>query len=419
MNISAMHMYVADVTAASGVIKDYLVPTMLMLGGLATLGCTFFLIMAGFQYMTSRGSPDKLEHAKRMLRNALIGLVIVLAAGTLTAVLTNAYGSAAQTGVENIPRLETIEQPDQGLGIADVLIKAVVGLFRNIIETAATPFIAALDYFTHQTPLMAQNPSVFKLWLTILGIADALLVLVLALIGFHVMSAASLGLEEMEIKHLIPQLAFIFLLMNMSIFAIDAIIGLSNVMINAIEAAFSSINIWDSLTLVTQLSSGMGLVALMIMVVFLILSVILLVYYVMRIVTLYIGAVLSPIVALLLLLPGFKDFALTAIKTYLTTIFVLFVHVIILQLAASLIASTVLVDENAAPNTLMAMLVGIATLISLLKTQNVLMQMTYVSAGPRALRKLGGQFINGVSYTTDKIKKVREMRTVKKAGAKV
>lgn len=405
MSLSALPMYVADATAAQDVMRAYVAPTVAMLAGLATLVCTFFIVLAGFQYITSRGSPDKLEHAKRVLRNALVGLVIVLAAGTLTAILTHAYGNATPTGVENIPPLETIEQPDQGLSITEVLIKAVVGLFKYIIESAAKPFLGALDYFTHGTTLMAQNPSVFKLWLTVVGIADALFVLMVALLGFHVMSASAIGLDEVELKHLIPRLAITFLLVNTSIFLIDAIIGLSNVMIDAVEAAFSSVNVWETLSVVADLAGGLGLAALIVMVAFVILAVILLVYYVMRIVTLYIGAVLAPLVLLLSLLPAFKDFAMTAFKTYLTTIFVLFVHVIVLQLAASLFASTVLTGADAAPNTLMAMIVGIATLLTLLKTQSTMMQLTFVSAGPRALRKLSEQFVNGASYTAQAAKR--------------
>jgi hypothetical protein len=408
MGFAAFPRIMADITAANNVMRAYIVPTMLMLGGLATLVCTFFIVMAGYQYITSHGSPDKLEHAKRVLKNALIGLVIVLAAGTLTAVLTNAYGNTNPTGVENIPALETIEQPEEDLSVVDILIKAIIGLFKHIIESAASPFLKALDYFTSETPLMAQNASVFKLWLTMVVIADALFVIVLALIGFHVMGAASLGFDELEIKHLIPQLVLTFLFINTSIFFIDLVIALSNVLIKAIEAAFSSISVWDVLSKVADGADGMGLVALLIMVTFIIMSVLLLIYYVMRLVTLYIGAVLSPLIGLLAILPGFKDFAITAVKAYATTIFVLFVHIIILQLAASLFAST-LTDE-AAPNTLMAVIVGIATLLTLLKTQGVMMQMSYVSAGPRALRKLGSQFMTGISYTTTKIKAARTVR---------
>ncbi len=407
MNPTAMPFSrLADATAAHNVMQAYITPLMIGLGGIAGLVCTFFLVMAGFQYMTSKGSPDKLEHAKRVMRNALIGLVIVLAAGTLTAILSHAYGGNGGAGTESIPSLNAVDINEPGAGIVDVLIKAIVGLFKHIVESAAAPFIKALDFFTHETALMAQNPSVFKLWLTVLGIADALFVLAIGLIGFHVMGATSLGLDEIDIKHLLPQLSLTFLLMNMSIFAIDAVISLSNIMIKALNAAYSSVTVWDVLSKIVSGADGMGLVALLIMIVFTILSVILLVYYVMRLVTLYIGAVLSPIVVLLAVLPGFKDFAITAIKTYLTTIFVLFVHVIILLLAASLF-STALGTTATGTNTLMAMIIGIATLISLLKTQTVMQQMTYVSVGPRALRKLGGQFMTGVSYTTTKFKTSR------------
>lgn len=408
MNLAAMPFSrLADVTAAKSVMQAFVGPLMISLGGIAALVCTFFLVMSGIQYMTSKGSPEKLEHAKRIMRNAVVGLVIVLAAGTLTAILSHAYGSTGGSGVQNIPALNTVDVNEPGAGIVDVLIKAIVGLFKHIVESAAKPFIKALDFFTHQTSLMAQNPSVFKLWLTIAGIADALFVVAVGLLGFHVMSAASLGLDELDFKHLIPQLSLTFLLINTSIFAIDAIISLSNVMIKALEAAFSSINIWDVLSKIVDGAGSLGLVALLIMVVFMVLSVILLVYYVMRLVTLYIGAVLSPLVVLLSMLPGFKDFSITAAKAYLTTIFVLFVHVVILQLAASLFSTTLTSSPGQPTNTLMAMILGIATLLTLLKTQGVMMQLSYVSAGPRALRKLGGQFMTGVSYTTEKIKSTR------------
>lgn len=399
--------WLADVSAAQKVIQDYLKPTMLTLIGLAGVVSAFFLLWAGIQYMTSTGRPDKLEHAKKVMKNAAIGLVLVIAAATLTSILLHAYGGAPGNNADTLPNLSTIKAQDPGSGLIGVLIKAIVGLFKYIVESAAKPFMGALDFFTKETALMAANHGVFTLWLTVVAIADGLFVLVLALLGFHVMSASALGIDEIELKHLIPQLIMTFLFINFSIFAIDAVIGLSNVMINAVNAAFHTTSVFDVLSKIADMSSGMSLVALMIMVVFMILSVILLVYYVMRLVTLYLGAVLSPLIVLLAVLPGFKDFVITAVKTYVATIFVLFVHVIILQLAASLFAAALPTVDPTNPNLLMAMIVGIATLITLLKTQGVLMQMTYVSAGPRALRKLGGQFVNGVSYTVSKAKTVR------------
>lgn len=397
----------ADTSAAGDAMRSFITPVMLALIGLASLVAVFFLVTSGIHYMTSSGKPEKLEHAKKVMRNALIGLVIVVAAGTLTGILSHAYSRSDNTRPEQIPSLIAVEPSETGGGIVDILIKAIVGLFKHIIETAAKPFIKALEYFTHATPLMGDNSAVFKLWLTVVGLTDALFVLVVALLGFHVMSAASLGLDELEFKHLLPQLAVTFLLINVSIFAIDGVISLSNAMISAMTSAFGSVSVWDVLTSIVSKAGAMGLVALMIMVTFMILAVILLVYYVMRLVVLYLGAILSPLVVLLWLVPGFKDFAITAIKTYATAIFVLFVHVIILLLAASIFGGMVSADPNKPFDPVMGTIVGVATLITLLKTQGVMMQMSYVSVGPRAMRKLGGQFMNGVSYTTSKIKSVR------------
>lgn len=407
----------ADVSAAGNTLKELLQPLMLTLTGVASLVAVLFLVFGGYQYMTSKGSPDKLEHAKRIVRNALIGLVIVLAAGTLTTILTNSYNAGNQSVIENLPSLQAIEPEDGGGGIVEVLVKAIVGLFKHIVISAAKPFISALQYFTTATPLMGDNSAVMRLWLTVVGIADALLILVLALLGFHVMSAASLGFDELEFKHLIPRIALTFLFINTSIFAIDVIIGVSNGMIKAMSATFGETSVFTVLSGIADNAGGMGLVALMILVVFLILSVILLVYYVMRLVILYLGAILSPLVALLLLVPAFKDFAVTAIKSYITTIFVLFVHVIILLLAASIFAGMVATGSDEALNPLMAVIVGIATLFTLLKTQGVMQQMTYASVGPRAMRKLGGQFINGVSHVTQKVRSSRTTSTRTDSGA--
>jgi hypothetical protein len=248
---------------------------------------------------------------------------------------------------------------------------------------------------------MADNSSVFNLWLAMVGIADVLFVLIIALVGFHVMSATTFGFDEIEVKHLLPRIALIFVLLNTSIFIIDGIIELSNALIRAINAAGSPDSVWMTLTKVVKESGGQGVAALLIMVAFLIFSLILLVYYVGRLVTLFIGTVLAPLVLLIWLIPSFRDFSETAAKTYLTTIFVLFVHVIILQLAASLFTG-MSATPGITASTLMAMVTGLATVIALLKTQGVMMQFSYASVGPRTARKLGGQFMTGVSYMTGK-----------------
>lgn len=392
----------ADSSAAIATMRNYVTPTLFMFAGIASIACTFFIVQGGYLYMTSAGKPDALDHAKRVMRNAVIGLVIVFAATAITSILANAYGNPAHGVQSSLPSLNAITPAAPSNGLVEVLINAVVGFLNAIIQAVATPFLGALNYFTTQTPLMVSNPSVFNLWLAIVGMTDILFAVVLSLIGFHVMSAASFGFDEIEFKHLLPRIALIFLLINTSIFIIDGFIELSNVLITAITQVSGSSSVWDTLTKVVNESGGQGLAALMMMLAFVIFSIILLVYYVGRLVTLFIGAVLSPLILLVWLIPGFRDFSETAAKTYITTIFVLFVHAVILVLSASLFVGMAPSSDSDVPNTLMAMVAGLATIIALLKTQGVMMQFSYVSGGARNARKLGGQFMNGVSYMTGK-----------------
>lgn len=390
----------ADTSSAVGLMRDYVTPTIRTLSALGAMVCTFFIINAGYLYITSSGKPEQMDHAKHVLKNALLGLVIILAAVTLTAILTSSFGQPAGGQQAALPTLEAIQPKDASSGLVDVLIKAVVGFLNAIIQAVGAPFLAALDYFTKATPLMTSNSSVFNLWLAIVGITNVLFILVLSLIGFHVMSATSFGFDEIEIKHLLPRIALIFLLINTSIFAIDGIIRLSNVLITAIGQVSGSASPWEVLSRVVSEAGTQGLAALLLMLAFIILSVVLLIYYVGRLVTLFIGAVLSPLVILIWLVPGFRDFSESAAKTYLSTIFVLFVHVVILQLAASLFTGMSAAGDSPLPDTLMSMVVGLATIVALLKTQGAMMQLSYASMGARNTRKLSGQFMNGISYMT-------------------
>lgn len=396
----------ADANSAASVMHSFVAPVVQALCVVASLVCVFFLVNAGYHYMTSAGRPDRLEHAKHVMRNALIGLAIVLAAAVLTTILTHAYAGSSAAMNAKLPALNAIQPKPVSNGLVDILIKAITGLLNNIIQSIAEPFLKALSFFTTSTPLMADNSAVFNLWLVLVGITDVLFVLVVALLGFHVMSAATFGFDEVEFKHLLPRIGLIFLLVNSSIFAIDGVIELSNAMIHAINAAGPSSSVWDVLTNVVKQAGGEGVAALLIMVAFLIFAVILLVYYVGRLVTLYLGAVLSPVVLLLWLVPGFRDFTESAAKVYVTTVFVLLVHVVILELAASLFAGLVSGNPVHTTDVLMPMIVGLATLIALLKTQGVMMQLSYVSVGPRSARKLGGQFMTGVSYLSGRSRAV-------------
>jgi hypothetical protein len=381
----------------SSAMSAYIGPVVDSLSALAGLVCVVLLVIAGTQYMTSSGNPEKLAHAKKIIKDALIGLVIVLSAVTITTILSHAYGSPSQNVTQQLPNLGNVEPASASFSLVDVIVKAITGLLNYLIQSIGKPIIEALSYFTSGTPLMANNPGVFKLWLGVLGMSDALFVLVVSLIGFHVMSASTLGLDELSVKHLLPRLGLAFLLINSSIFIVDTIIELSNAMISALYAGFGQLNVWSVLSAIANQSGAMGLAALIVMAVFLVIAFILLVYYMGRLVTLYLGAVLAPLILLLWLLPSFSDFASSAIKTYISTIFVLFVHVVILILAGSLLSSLVVGSND--PNPIMALVVGISTLVALLKTQGVMTQLNYASIGPKSLKRLSSQLINGISHS--------------------
>lgn len=404
-------VFFADTAGAIKTVRDYVLPTAKILSGIASLACAFFLAHAGYIYMISSGKPDRMEYAKSIAKKAVIGLVIVLAAVTIVSILNGSYQAVQNPNDANLPNLQAVTPKSENNGLIEMIIKAVTGLLSSIINAIASPFLNALEFFTKSTPLMASNKAVFNLWLAIVGIADVLLILIVALVGFQVMSASSFGFDEVEVKHLLPRIALIFLLMNTSIFLIDGIISLSNVLISAVNQVSGASTVWGTLIKVVEKTSGQGVAALLIMVAFLICSVILLVYYVMRLITLFIGTVLSPLVSMLWLVPGFRDFAETSMKTFLSTIFVLFVHVVILQLASSLFSGMATTGNNAIPDTLMAMVAGIATILTLLKVQGVMMQFSFVSMGARNLKKLGGQFMNGVSYMTGTGSKVAHKTT--------
>lgn len=408
-NLISMSL-MADAVNASQTMRTLINPLITTLAIVAGLVAAGFLVNGGIQMITSAGKPEQLAQAKSIIRNALVGLALVIAAVSITSILTNTYKASGNTTTSPMPKLTEVKPAESSGSLVGVLVNATIGLLKNIVETAATPFIGALSYFTTQTPMMAKNASVFNLWLIILAIANVLLILVVILLGFNIMSGPSLGFDELEFKHMIPQLIIVFILMNSSIFLIDIIISISNGMIQALQAGFASNDVWETLSTVAGSNvAGMQLAALLIFIVFIILSVVLVIYYILRLVTLYIGAVLSPLLLMLWLVPSFKDFVATAFRTYLTTIFVLFIHVVILALAASILLGMSSGNESTL-DPVMSMFVGIATILALLKTQSVLSQFAYVSTGARAMRKLGGQFTNGVSSMTAKVRQTTESK---------
>jgi hypothetical protein len=387
----------ANTQATSDALKVGISPLFSTMITIAAVLCILFVVFGGFYYMTSAGNPEKLERAKETLRNAFIGFVVVLGAGTLLAIMQNAYTSKPVNPVQI-----TAQQPkmEESVGIGDVVNEAIKGFVKGVVDSIGKPIVDALKQFTTATPLMAQNGAVFNLWVVIVAIADALFLLVVALIGFRIMSSSVVGFEGVDIRSLIPQIILVFIIANLSIFAIDAIITVSNAMIQALLIGMSNNIIWTALGGLIVSAATVNIGVLLFIVIAIILAVMLLIYYLKRLIILYIGAALSPLIVLLWLLPSFRDFVVSSAKTYITTIFTLFVQVVVLMLAVSLFSS--LIQDGGNP--FMTALLAIATLSVLLSTNRMMNQLTMMSAGSQEMRKLGNTFVRGVSHVASSVK---------------
>lgn len=360
---------------------------------LASVFVLFFLIRGGYLYITSSGNPEALENAKKTIRNALIGLVLVLSASTLSSILTTSF-TTPSPGTEisqiQLAPLETVE-PEGGL--TQVLTEAIAGFLKNIIQSATKPLTDSVISFLTTTPLVATNQSIFNFWLVILGITDSLFVLVIALLGFQLMSATTFGFEEVELKKLLPRIGLAFLLANVSIFLVDWVLRCNNALVLAVLNATGGLNkawIENAFNPPVLTVEKVVVISLVFGVLFIILTVVLLLFYISRLIVIALGAVLSPLIFMLWAIPRLADFSEIAVKSYLATIFSVFIHVVMIQLAASFLT----LPGESEGSGVMAVLVGIGLMLTLIKTQAIVYQLIFYNTGQAVFKKFGGQIIN-------------------------
>lgn len=383
--------------SSSAEILSYTDSTLQILTLIATAAAVFFLVKAGYLYITSVGNPQSLETAKKTIKNALIGLTVVLSATAISSVFESALSpessSSSGSGID-IVSIETVE-PSEGL--TQVLIDAIGGFIQNIVESATEPLINGVLSFVTSTPTLLDNEVVRNFWLVTAGIANSIFILVIALLGLQLMSASTFGFEEVDIKQQLPRLGLVFLGINTSLFLANYAIITCNALVKAVLDSTGGLNeawIVNALNPTAVITGATPLIILVFMVLFLIVSIVLLLMYISRLIVISLGAVLSPFIFLLSTLPRFSDFAFIAIKTYLVSVFMVFVHVVTIQLASSFLA----LPEHS-ENSLISIAVGIGLFFTLLKTPNVMMQMVLYTSSSGAARKLGNQIINVM--TTD------------------
>jgi hypothetical protein len=362
---------------------------------ISAAAAVLFLIKGGYGYITSTGKPEALEDAKKTIKNAVIGLVIVLAAGTIVSLFKNSLNSAAPTGSTGAIALSQIESAQPSEGLVQVLVDAMSGLMQNIIQSGSKPILDGIMNFLTSTPSVLSNSVIVNFWLVTLGIVDSLFVLVVALLGLHLMSASTFGFEETELKVLLPRIGLAFLGANISLFLADYVILTCNTLVSAVLNATGGLNeAWlvNAITLPNVLSRSDPIITLIFLLLFLGIAVVLLLMYISRLIIVSLGAVLSPFVFLLWTLPKFSDIAEMAVKTYIVSVFMIFVHVVTIQLAASY-----LVLPGQTPNSLISISVAIGLFFMLIKIPSVMMQMVLFTSGSGAVKKIGGQIMNVIS----------------------
>lgn len=397
----------------SAEITQYTSDTLNIITIIASAAAVFFLIKGGYQYMSSTGRPEAIEQGKKTIKNAVLGLVIVLSAAFIVSVFKGALTGPTSSGSLSAVAITPIQSVKPNDGLTQVLIDAVSSFMQNIIESATAPIVNGIIGFLTTTPSVLQNQVIVNFWLVILGITDSLFVVTVALLGLHFMSASTFGYDEVELSQLLPKIGVAFLGANVSLFLADYAIVTVNALVTTVLNSTGGLNhawVMDAINPATFITGTTPLITLIFLILFLIISIVLLFMYIGRLIMISLGAVLSPFIFLLWIVPKFSDVAEIAVKSYFVSVFVVFVHVVVIQLASAFISL-----PNQSGNSLVSIAVAIGLFLTLLKVPGLMMQMVFYTSANRVFRKLGHQIMNVMS-TDNSSSATRE--TAQKAAVK-
>jgi hypothetical protein len=389
--LAAPPVMAADVPDLAGFTSN----SMQIITLISTASAVFFLIVGGYTYITSTGRPESIISAKKTITGALIGLILVLSAQIFISLLKDALPEVSSDTSASVIEMQPVTTETPSEGLTQVLIDAVSGFMRNIAESSTKPVVDGVMSFLLSTPSVLENSVVFNFWLVSVGIVDTLFVIVVALLGLQMMSASTFGFEEVTLKQILPKIGLAFIAANTSLFLADYIILTCNVLVQTVLNATGGLHqtwITDISNPVAILTGTPPLITLIFLIIFLMVSIVLLLMYVSRLIVIALGAALAPFICLLWLMPKFSDFAEIATKTYIVTVFSVFVHVVIIQLASAFLS----LPEHS-ENSLISIAVAIGLFVTLLKTPSVMMQFVMYTSSNGTMKKLGNQMINVIS----------------------
>ena len=347
---------------------------------IATIVATLLFVIAGLVYMTSAGKAANISTAKNLIKTTTIGLILIITATALVGFLTSSWNSSSQIQTTNwsIPETEPkiLEEsdPDEKESLLVVVTKFGTDLIDDLVETIGKPAVNLIDYFVGETQSMKDNSAVVETWSLVATVANSLLILFIVGIGFKIMLAPVFDWQEVRLRSVLPKIFLVFLLLVSSLTIIDTLIELNNAIIASLNINQTPAStLWSSLIATDNFGINLGII--LIRLIFIILTVWLVVYYLMRLVFLMVGAVLSPLIIILSLTETFSSFCQQLMVKYFFNIFIVVGHNIILILAANLFWQLPTDD-----NQLLGLSLGLATLISLLKLPGVIKQMAVVSS---------------------------------------
>ena len=85
-----------DLPNSGGVGAGTLTNILFWVYGLAGLVAVAVIVYGGIKYVMSQGDPGKMKQASQILAYAIVGLIVVLLAGAITAFATGVIGGATQ-----------------------------------------------------------------------------------------------------------------------------------------------------------------------------------------------------------------------------------------------------------------------------------------------------------------------------------
>lgn len=377
-------------------VSNFTSETLSLVTLLTTATAVFFLIKSGYLYMVSAGNPELIAEAKKTIKNSLIGLVIVLSASLLVSLMKEALIGGQVTSTSSSMALVEVESIEVDNALSQVLMDSISGLIQNMVSSATKPIVEGVMTFLNSTPTVLGNEVILKFWLIILGITNSLMVLVIALLGLELMSGSSFGFEELDLRELLPKIGITFLGANVSLFLVDLAIRANNALVAGVLNSTGGLSqAW--LSNVFKLSGvgqvGTPLIVLLFLLLFLLLSSVLLFFYISRLISIILGAVLSPLVFLLWLIPKTQPIAEMAIKGYLATIFSVFIHVVTIQLASAFLT----VPQS--DNSLISIAIAIGMLSILIKIPKGMLSLVMSAGKGLRVKQVSGVFNNFSNFS--------------------